>query len=207
LYTNNVGLNNWINIKCIGTKSNTSAIGVKVRVKATIFGKHLWQMREISGQTGFGGQNSLNAEFGLGDATIIDFLKIEWPSGLVQVWENVVVNQFLTVTEDSNLVHVESSELATIPIKFNLSQNYPNPFNPVTTIKYQIPKFSEVNLEIYNIAGQLVKTLVNKNQPMGYYLINWNGKDSNGQNVASGIYFFRLIANDFIKIKKMVLVR
>ena len=99
LYANNGNSNRWINIKCVGTVSNTSAIGVKVRVKATINGTPVWQMREISGQTGYGSQNSLNAEFGLGDAAIIDSVKIEWPSGMVQVLTDVAVNQFLEVVE------------------------------------------------------------------------------------------------------------
>ncbi|MFQ5639744.1 MAG: FG-GAP-like repeat-containing protein [bacterium] len=94
---------NWINIKCMGTVSNASAIGARVSVKATIFSEPLWQRQEISGQTGggFGGQNSLNAEFGLGDATIIDSIRIEWPSGTVQDTANVKVNQFLIIVEDS----------------------------------------------------------------------------------------------------------
>jgi hypothetical protein len=91
--------NSWINIKCVGIKSNKSAIGAKVRVNATIDGKTFWQMQEISGQTGAAGQNSLNVEFGLGDATIIDTLKIEWPSHIVRVRTKVPLNQFLTIHE------------------------------------------------------------------------------------------------------------
>ncbi|MBN1558737.1 VCBS repeat-containing protein, partial [candidate division KSB1 bacterium] len=99
LYKNNGNFNNWINIKCVGTTSNTSAIGAKVKLKATINGNPIWQMHEISGQTGCYAQNSLNAEFGLGDATVIDSIKIEWPSGIHQNLSNVAVNQFLTVSE------------------------------------------------------------------------------------------------------------
>ncbi|MCI0692378.1 FG-GAP-like repeat-containing protein [candidate division KSB1 bacterium] len=102
LYSNNGNTNRWINIKCVGTVSNASAIGAKVRIKARIKGKPVWQMQEISGQTGLTSQNSLNAEFGLGDATQIDSIKIEWPSRIVQVLVNVSVNQFLTITEPSD---------------------------------------------------------------------------------------------------------
>ena len=72
LYRNNGNRHHWINIKCVGTKSNRSAIGTKVRVKARIFGKYVWQLNQISSLTGMYCQNSLNAEFGLGDATVID---------------------------------------------------------------------------------------------------------------------------------------
>jgi hypothetical protein len=99
LYRNNGNGNNWINIRCVGTVSNKSAIGAKIRLKATTGLDPIWQMREISSQTGRNGQNSLNAHFGLGDASIIDSIRIEWPSGLIRSLTNVEPNQFLTITE------------------------------------------------------------------------------------------------------------
>ncbi|MFQ5824499.1 MAG: FG-GAP-like repeat-containing protein, partial [bacterium] len=119
LYANNGYSNNWINIKCNGTVSNRSAVGTKVRVKATINGRAVWQLNEISGQTGggFGGQNSLNTEFGLGDATIIDSLKIEWSSGIVRIFMNIPVNQFLTVRENNS--PVVANEIPDINLTIN----------------------------------------------------------------------------------------
>lgn len=99
MYENDGNDNNWINILCIGTVSNTSAIGTKVRMKAAINGNSYWQMREISSASALRSQNSLNVEFGLGDAEIIDSLKFEWPSGLVEIITGVNANQFLIVTE------------------------------------------------------------------------------------------------------------
>ncbi|MCH7498310.1 MAG: ASPIC/UnbV domain-containing protein, partial [Candidatus Marinimicrobia bacterium] len=110
LYANNGNSNSWINLKLVGTQSNVSAIGAKVWVKASISGPAsggVWQLNEISGQTGHGGQNSLNAEFGLGDAASIDSLKIAWPSGIVQVLTNVAVDQFLTIEELVIVTHTE----------------------------------------------------------------------------------------------------
>jgi|GEM_PF-1095312 len=100
LYKNNGNANHWINLRCLGKRSNVSAIGAKVRIKATLDGEPIWQMREISGQTGRSNQNSLNVEFGLKDAAVIDSIRIEWPSGRVQVLTEVVVDEFLTITED-----------------------------------------------------------------------------------------------------------
>ena len=97
LYANNGNSNNWINIDCTGVASNVSAIGSKIKVNATINGDPVLQLREISGGTY--SQDSLNVEFGLGDAEAIDEIRIEWPSGIVQTLTNVPVNQFLTVTE------------------------------------------------------------------------------------------------------------
>lgn len=102
LYSNNGNSNHWINIKCVGTKSNVSAIGTKIRVKANINGKYVWQLNEISGTGGRFGFNSLNAEFGVGNAAVIDSIKIEWTSGIIQILTNVAVNQFLTITEPSD---------------------------------------------------------------------------------------------------------
>ena len=99
LYRNNGTNNNWINIRCIGTNSNRSAIGTKVRVRATLGNRQTWQLREISGQTGYFAQNSLNAHFGLSDAVVIDTIVIEWPSGTIDMLTNVDVNQFLTISE------------------------------------------------------------------------------------------------------------
>ena len=88
-----------------------------------------------------------------------------------------------------------------------LNQNYPNPFNPETTISYQLPKNSEVELSIYNIKGQKVKTLVHEVLPAGEHAIIWDGRNSNGNRVSSGIYFYKLEAGDYQKVKKMILLR
>ncbi len=94
IFANNGNTNNWVNIKLVGTVSNASAIGSKVRIKATIGGKEVWQVRE----TGLN-QHSKNAHFGLGDATTIDSLIVEWPSGNDTVLTNIDTNQFMSITE------------------------------------------------------------------------------------------------------------
>jgi hypothetical protein len=103
LYRNNGNSNSWLTVKLAGTVSNRSAIGAKVRVKAFFAGAVRWQLRQISGGDGYGGQNGLRANFGLGDATNTDLVRIEWPSGTVQELTNVAVKQFLTVTEPPRL--------------------------------------------------------------------------------------------------------
>jgi len=91
------------------------------------------------------------------------------------------------------------------PKKFTLFQNYPNPFNPVTEISYALPKDCHVTLTVYNILGQKVKALVNQYQPAGYKQIRWDGKDDQGEEVASGVYFYHLKAGDFTSTRKMLL--
>jgi len=102
LFHNTGNSNHWLKVKCEGTASNRSGIGARVRVKATSAGKTFWQLREITSGDGFG-NSALIAHFGLGDATNIDTVRIEWPSGTVQEMSNVTASQFLTVTEPAAL--------------------------------------------------------------------------------------------------------
>jgi len=88
-----------------------------------------------------------------------------------------------------------------------LEQNYPNPFNPETRIAYSIPLKCNVKLAIYNINGQLVKSLQNGEQIAGYYTKIWNGKNNRGEMVSSGVYFYRIQTDNFVQSKKLILLR
>lgn len=92
-------------------------------------------------------------------------------------------------------------------LSLELTGNYPNPFNPITTIKYQIPEPLDVKLLIYNIHGQLIKTLVNKSQDPGKYEIQWKGENESGGLVSSGIYFYQLRAGKKVFNKKLFLLK
>jgi len=89
-----------------------------------------------------------------------------------------------------------------IPDKFSLGQNYPNPFNPVTKINYALPSDVKVVIKIYDILGREVKTLINEFKKAGYYDISFDGT-----NLATGVYFYRIEAGEFVQSKKMVLVK
>jgi len=88
-----------------------------------------------------------------------------------------------------------------------LRQNYPNPFNPTTTIAYSLPEASKVRLDIYNVKGQLVKTLVNAEMPAGLHSVVWNGRDMNNKAVASGVYFYRVSSPKATHTKRMLLMK
>lgn len=100
---------------------------------------------------------------------------------------------------------VRNTEL--IPSYFELHQNYPNPFNPVTTIKYQLPVESKVSLKVFDVLGREVKTLINEFQPAGHFKLEWNGTDSFGNKVTSGIYFYRIETDNYNSVKKMLLLK
>ena len=123
LYHNNGNSNAWIRIKLIGTVSNRSVIGAKVRLKATIGGNTFWQLREITVGNGFN-QSPLEAHFGLGDATNIDTVRIEWPSGTVQELQNVAPRQFLTITEPPRLLAGKTNGEPQFAIKGGRGFNY-----------------------------------------------------------------------------------
>jgi len=93
------------------------------------------------------------------------------------------------------------------PSEFALSQNYPNPFNPLTTINYSVEKEGFVQLAIYNILGQKVRTLVNQRRQKRIYSDQWDGKDDKGEELPSGVYFYVLKVGDYTSSKKMVLLR
>ena len=98
--------------------------------------------------------------------------------------------------------------LQTRPEVFSLVDNYPNPFNPATTIRYELPQAADVELTVYNVVGQPVRTLVAESQSAGRYVMEWDATDDSGYKVSSGMYFYRLQAGDaFLQVKKMLLLK
>lgn len=93
------------------------------------------------------------------------------------------------------------------PLQFEVNQNYPNPFNPITIIDFAIPEESRVTIKVYNILGQVVNTLLDEVKSPGNYRVNFNGVNNKGEQLASGIYFYKIEAGDFREVKKMVLLR
>lgn len=249
----------------------------------------MWQSREISSQSGHSGQNSLVAHFGLGDADVIDSLRVVWPSGRVQVLTALMANKQIVVTEPSftrvegvfftakvvenetvltwktalspqyygfeierkskkedwkNIGFVPTQRPTTetneytfadeslneagiydyrikilkgdgqyehstsvqvyygLPMTFELNQNFPNPFNPSTLIRYALPREEWVRLDVYDVLGRFVTTIVNQRQTVGYHEVTFNSFEA-----ADGIYFYRLTAGTFCQQKKMILVR
>ena len=127
--------------------------------------------------------------------------------------ENTVVEIIDNQTYDSEfgfnrLALPAPVQLQTRPEAFALANNYPNPFNPATTIKYALPQAADVQLTVYNVVGQPVRTLVADHQSAGRYVVEWDATNNNGHSLASGMYFYRLQAGEeFLEIKKMLLLK
>ena len=94
-----------------------------------------------------------------------------------------------------------------IPSEYSISQNYPNPFNPITTLQYDLPEESFVNVAIYDMLGNVVNNLVNTNQSSGYKSVQWNATNNQGEPVSAGVYLYKIQAGDFVDTKKMILLK
>ena len=96
----------------------------------------------------------------------------------------------------------------TLPEAFALADNFPNPFNPATTIQYALPQAADVELTVYNVVGQPVRTLVAEHQSAGHYAVEWDATNDSGHSLSSGMYFYRLQAGEeFLEVKKMLLLK
>ena len=94
-----------------------------------------------------------------------------------------------------------------IPSSFALHDNYPNPFNPKTQIRFDLPQRNNVNITIYNTLGQRVKVFSMINTPAGTHAITWNAINQNGQPLSAGVYLYQMISEDFVKTRKMILLK
>jgi len=102
-----------------------------------------------------------------------------------------------------NIIH----QAPPLPLDYILFQNYPNPFNPSTTVKFQVPKTSDVTIKIYDMLGQEIRTLFSEQVMRGNYTVEWDGLNEAGQQMSSGSYVYRMIAGEFMQSKKMVYVK
>ncbi len=106
-----------------------------------------------------------------------------------------------------NNTTTDVEEIAEIPSTFALHQNYPNPFNPETTIEYDLPRSTQVEISIYNLAGKKIKTLINQNQNAGNYRTIWDGRNDSNNLVASGVYLYMITTSKFQKVKKCLFLK
>ncbi|MBU2632087.1 MAG: T9SS type A sorting domain-containing protein, partial [Proteobacteria bacterium] len=142
-------------------------------------------------------QFTVNEDF-VEDETTVALQRLRWNEEAIM--EEVATATLFTITGiDENLSET--------PSDYALNQNYPNPFNPTTTIRYEIPHSVHVKLTIYDTNGRNVATLVDRRQNAGWYNIQWNGVNSKGRSVSSGVYLMRLEAGDFVDAKKILMMK
>jgi hypothetical protein len=153
--------------------------------------------------------NLSNRPIPAGEGSIISLPAILSPYASEDL--NIQLKQVVLADEKAALIPVGDGA-PSIPVAFELDQNYPNPFNPSTTIRFSLPVQSgggylPTTLRVYNVLGQMVRTLVDEPMAAGTHEIIWDGKDNHGSQVASGIYFYKLRSGDYEDTKKMVLMK
>jgi hypothetical protein len=144
------------------------------------------------------------------DKTLFSIYRYEkngWEKQVSYLDENSICAKITSLGVYRLVYDANQEHLTGIPKTYQLSQNYPNPFNPQTMIKYDLPNPDNVNITVYNILGQKVKTLIDEYQEAGYKQVSWDGRDDGGREVASGIYFYKIKTIGFEKTKKMVLLK
>ncbi|MEK7255179.1 MAG: ASPIC/UnbV domain-containing protein, partial [Bacteroidota bacterium] len=154
LFQNVGNQHNWISLNLKGTTVNRSAIGAKVKAKATIGGVPTWQIREVSSQNSFCGSNSLRVHFGLGDAAVIDTLIVEWSADVVETFTRVDTNQFCTIEEGVGTT-CQTLSSASEPAKtLGFLEANPNPAREgEIQIHYRFPQPADVQVEIFRLDG------------------------------------------------------
>ena len=154
----------------------------------------------------------------VGDTGELDFVKYygeraprqtlsEYVKFNPQTGQNELGKIELTSNPNYYYVSFREEDKNQVPAKFSLSDNYPNPFNPTTTISFNLAAESNVTIDVYNIKGQKVKSLLNDQLPTGQHSVVWDGLDDNGKTVTSGIYFYKIVAGENTEMKKMLLLK
>ena len=197
LFRNDGNNNNWFKLSCEGNQTNRSAIGTIVKAKATINGQAVWQMRRIAGQSGYNSQNSLVVHFGLGDATIIDSLIIDWGVGETQYFENVAINNICQIKQGEQLECTTTSTKDNV-LSIPKLKTFPNPSNGdyfEIENPFEISQES-ISIKIIDISG---RTIYQTNTVRSESKI-----EMNDCNLSSGSY--QLILSQHNKIRSSTLI-
>ncbi|MFN0214102.1 MAG: FG-GAP-like repeat-containing protein [Saprospiraceae bacterium] len=195
--------NNWLEIKLVGTTSNRSAIGAKVRVTAIINGQSVTQVREISAQSGYCGQNQLSAHFGLADADSLT-MAVEWPSGLEQLFGNLAANHCLTLVEGQAMVgvgqpHSSDPESRTLALQ-------PNPSSDSVVVVWEQAETGSVLIQVVELQGRIVFSK-KINAVSGQNEWVWDGQDAQGSKLPAGNYRVSLQGTNWQVAEMLVRVR
>ena len=194
LYHNDGNTNSWMTLKLIGTTTNKSAIGTKVRLKANINGIPVWQMRELSAQSSYCGQNDLRAHFGLGNSNLIDSIKIEWLSGLIEYYDSIPVNQMMSITEGQGIIGIPTL------VKKDESIIFPNPNKGNLTLSNVNLNKGDVILITSETGDTLSKLLIDEPTSQLEIDLRKHGITASGNYILSIRSKNRIVSKKIIKL-------
>ncbi len=192
----------YLSVRLAGPSPNTEGIGARIFVTAG----GVTQMREIRCGNNYVSQDPAAAHFGLGSATLITELRVEWADGEVTVLNSLAPNQNLVLDQNATGV---SAGAGSTPLEsaIQLAGGAPNPFGASTTIRFRLPQRSDVSLRVYSLAGRHVATLVEEPRAPGEYRVDWDGRDGAGRLAAAGTYVVRLESPAGAVCRRLTLVR
>ncbi len=189
----------WLSVNLTGLATNEGGVGAQIEVHAD----SLHMMREVNTAIGYRSQNIRTAHFGLGNRLHADSVVVRWPAGAGSITRSVLthvpVNQVINIVQQSSTAVVSTGAR---PAMFKLYQNYPNPFNPLTTIAYEMQVQQRVKLQVLDVLGREVATLIDGVESAGKHSATWNA-----ENFASGVYFYQLRTEAELQRRKMILIR
>ena len=202
LYQNSMQDGNYLKINLIGTQSNRDGRGAVVRITADNRTYH----RPNDGVE-FYGQSKIPIHFGLGRAQTVQNIKVEWPSGIQQEFHNIAANQTITIREDFGILTEVKVDNGAVPKDFALLNNYPNPLNDRTIIHFRAGASAQIKVEVYNILGRLLAIPVRGYFAAGEHTVSWDGADTNGNSLPSGIYIQKFSSGKFTSYRKLTIVK
>jgi serine/threonine protein kinase len=208
----------WLELNLVGTTSNGSGIGARARVVTGTTS----QIREVTAGAGYLSQHSLPIEFGLGAADVIDSLVVRWPSGVVQIVTGVAADGARTLLEPDEVGVSGGGDgsgggagggsgnggSAAIPLApYLYHSGAPNPLRLTTDLVVGLSQPSQVRLQVYDAFGRSIRVLHDARLGAGHHVMRWDGRDSRGRRVATGIYFYRIQAGAFSATGRVVRIR
>ncbi len=201
LYENHAAesVNHWLVVQCTGTQSNRSAIGARVRVKSWSGGQMREQMREISAQSGYCGQNQLAPHFGLGPDASIESVTVEWPSGVEEIFGNIATNQYLGITEGQGVSTQEQGKS-----RMRIWPPGPNPFHDSVACRFELAESDKLSIEVADIQGKSIRNLGSETYLQGEHQVIWDGRSEQGEKVAAGLYLIIFRQGDQVLSKQAV---
>lgn len=189
LFKNTGSGNSWIKIRCVGNPSNASAVGAKVRVRATINGNEVWQTRQIEAASGYCSQNSYTTHFGLGNATNVSEVSVVWPSGALETFSNLEANNTYLAIEGNGI------QLGTTPVAVPGIVVFPNPATAILNVTF--PKETkDATVALFDLQGK--KTTVAHHS--GAQILQLNVR-----HLRAGTYILKIVENNMVHTEKIVI--
>lgn len=204
LFINNIGSGNYLKINLIGQQSNRDARGAIVSITAN----NKTYFRSNDGIELFG-QSKTPLHFGLGPAQLVQRVHVKWPgpSGSQQEFHDISSNQTITITEGVNVITDVADHPPALPQDFRILGNSPNPVRDITTLYFQTPNENRVKIEIYNLLGQRVATLLDQSVASGMHSIQWDTNRNPLSRVSAGVYLVRIQSGSLVDKHKLVVIK